>query len=227
VDGIQVWNVTTGELFGASTDLLTVECILKLNNYSSSSSLSVGSSDGNGRLYRRGSSPLLVCGLKSGEIELLRVETTSPKSLLVRLARSKREHVEEVATLCELDDGTFVSGSRDKSLIRWNVSLSSSRRHPELELEVLQRYLGHCLRTIWLQFVPTAVLVLSADGCIVVCTKDRSLRVWSPDGDKQVTPAVKTSGQITAMVELSNGNIVVAHKNHIEVREVCRLVMFC
>jgi len=95
----------------------------------------------------------IIVGLYSGVIEMRRASDLS-------LIKSLNElHVDPVNYVCELEDGSFVSGSHDMTLKRWSQSGL-----------LLQTHIGH---TGWIYRI-----IELESNLLVTASFDRTIRMW-------------------------------------------------
>jgi len=94
-------------------------------------------------------------------------------------------HEGAVESICELEDGTFVSGSHDSRLKRWNQKGTT-----------LQTYYGHSYRVL-------QVIELRSNTTIVSLSTDLTFKVWNTHSGE----CLHTMGDVNdvvGMVRLSN-----------------------
>jgi len=119
----------------------------------------------------------LVCGLGSGTVEIRKLNDLS-------LIKSFDVHSSSISCLCELEDGTFVSGSHDKTLMRW--SLSGTR---------LQSYKGHTN-------VVSGVIQLNNE-VIVSASHDDRLMMWNVYTGQRIRSLEAHDNFVLGVVKLS------------------------
>jgi len=176
----------------------------------------------------------LLCGL-SGKVELRNL------SDLCLISGTSRIDLDSLATLrciCELSDGTFVSGG-GWPLRRWDRSrlLETLRGHSgiitrviELQSNVIVTASEDTTIIIWEGSAGNTCLrnVLRghsgevngleklSEGDFMSSSTDQTIRVWSSSGSCIKT--IQTNYKITAMTTLRNGSVVIAYEHLIEVR---------
>jgi len=176
----------------------------------------------------------IACGLSDGRIEMRRMSDFGCWA-------SFHFHSGAVYSLCTLEDGSFISGSGDRTMKRWSgedgVVLQNFSGHRNAISRVIQlksdvivsaslnKVLkiwkvssGECLHTLSLHSNLLYGLVKISDGLFASGAEDESLRVWNERGECIETIAIRALKPM-AMTRLGD-TIVVADKWHFEIRKL-------
>jgi len=172
-----------------------------------------------------------VCGLLDGSIQIRRISDLS-------VITTFRLHDNTVTCMCELDDGTFVTGSADNTMKRWNdqkETLQSFSKHPEVVMTVMKLnrdvivstscntvYIwavstGECLHTLTLHTELVFGLVKLSIDMFVTGSWDKTLRVWSDSG--VCVETIESEHEIMAMARVGDV-IVTSNANTMEIRKL-------
>jgi len=155
-------------------DITTFEC-LKLHNVSSELYCAMKTRD----------NMILICGTNNGRVELRRLND-------LVLISSFSVHSDGTCCICELEDGSFVSGSYDNTIKRWKAEAKS----------VIQAFCGH-LSSVQI------VLGLKRDY-FVSASVDQTIKIWQiSTGECLCTLSLHTS-MIYGLVKLSNSKFASA-----------------
>ena len=209
-DTLKIWNTTTCECLDTLPMSLSVRCLLRKKDKS-----------------------CIVCGFATGEVELRRVSDLGVLSSL-KLHRNL-----PVLSICELEDGSVVSGVYN-TMIRWDEKgtvLQAFSGHSNCinrviklnsdvivsasldgKVKMWRVSTGECLRTLTLHFDNVCGLERVNDGVFVSASWSKKMVVWDEKGDCIETH--KCGNYITAMTRLRDGSIVTADKNLIEIRQL-------
>jgi len=182
-------------------------------------------------LLKKKSKSSFVCGMENGTIEIRRLSDLG-------LLSSFKMHSREIFSICELEDGSFVSGSHDKLLKRWDetgrvVQTFSGHSHwiykvIELKNDIIvsasedktvkmwRVSSGECVRTLTQSHRVYGLVKLNDRMFVSGSRKDKSMVVWDHHGFCIETH--KAGSFITAMTRLRDGSIVTADPLLIEIR---------
>jgi len=108
---LQLWNKTTSECLRSSEPDYGINCLISTKN----------------KLH-------IVCGRYDGFIEMRRIDD-------LKCISSFGVHSRAVVCICELSDGSFVSGFRDSTIKRWNekgIVLQTFSGHSEAVVKVIE-----------------------------------------------------------------------------------------
>jgi len=156
---LKEWDMTTYQCINTLVVSSPLECMMKTKNNAT-----------------------LVCGSRYGEIEIRRLSD-------LRIVTSFRAHSNMTSCLCELEDGSIVSGAVGGELRRWDTSG-----------RLLQAFLGgHTIHQVieWKHNV-----ILSGSG-------DCSIKLWNAtSGDCLRTMTVPSSLGIYGLIPLSRDKFV-------------------
>jgi len=190
---IIVWDTSTFELLDTINVGRVIYCLMKTND-----------------------STKIVYGLSNGVIGFR-------ESSNLDLISSFKCHTRSVLCLCELEDGSFVSGSEDKTLKRWNsegtvlqsfAGHSSPVRHViELNnntivsgtddfLKIFQVSSGRCTHTLTPHSSFLSGLVKLSKDKFVSGSYDKTIRMWNNRGDPLET--VRAEHDIEKMLRLGD-----------------------
>jgi len=179
----------------------------------------------------------IVCGLEGGIVETRRVSDLG-------LISSFKLHSGSVSSVCELEDGSFVSASGnapdDEALKRWNEEgtvLQTFQGHSEgvygvielnsntfvssggnTSLKIWEVSTGECLHTLTLHTSVVGALIKLSDGLFASGSWDRRLRLWNEDGECVETH--NTGYEISCMARLADKSIVTGSGDILEIRRM-------
>jgi len=221
VKGLMVWNKHDSTLIKAVDSSEKVMCLLKLR--SRPSSLLAGMNFG--KLVEWGTDTLEIVG---------RTEEGHTKGHV--------NYTRSVLTMCELSNGTVVSGSMDSSVKGWNMdtkrcikvfnghwgavysvvelipSTTIATASVDYTIRIWNVKTAQCLRKMEEHKRHVIGLVKMWDGRLVSGSMNESLQVWNADGECVSTLHVPGC-RVTSVALLKNGSIVFGGSGHIEVRE--------
>jgi len=179
---------------------------------------------------------IVVCGSTTGVIEKRRASD-------LRFIQSFQPHCGAVTCICELSDGSLVSGSEDTYVCRWSedgkaTNFSGHSKSISAIIELKEGVIvsaaadnsfkmwnvstGECLRTVTLPWFPTGPfqpiqprLVALPLERFASGAQDGVIRVWDANGESLQT--IQTAYRIDAMMRLGYA-IVTTSKHQIEIR---------
>jgi len=179
-------------------------------------------------LLRSKKSSIIVCGLWNGVIELRKVGDLS-------IIRNTSQHSAAVLSVCELEDGTFVSASGSDALKRWDsygTTLTCFKGSSPLFKKVIElksnivasvstnkclklwhASKGQCIHTKEGSY-SNGLLKLSSS---FMCASEYNKMVVMNDRGDPVASYV-SDNPIQAMLRLRNGSILFANQNRFEIR---------
>jgi len=212
---LRVWDVVTRECISSFGSELSLEPRMLLR--------------------RRTDKQIVVCATGTGLVYFFRVVRLDVTSLF-RL----RIHEWYITCLFEMDDGSFVSGSFDKALKRWNDKgevLQSFPRHSSCILGAIHlrdnifvsasaddglrllkddRLVTTCTEPIG----PTVCgLVKLSDEMFVTASRNKVMRVWNDTG-VCVETINHNHRESLALLRLRNGSLVTMSRTLLEIRRV-------
>jgi len=171
--------------------------------------------------------PSFVCGMHNGTIEIRRLHDLC-------LISSFKLHFSAVTTLCELVDGSFVSGSYGQSLIRWNrkgeflhtffwdrtvgfqqaIELNSNVMVDVSEassgtLRMWNVPSGECIHKYESESNYVGGVVRLSDHRFLTASRDKTIQVWSDQGECITTvPSIESNLSITSMLKLGDSLVI-------------------
>jgi len=176
----------------------------------------------------------IVCGLSDGGVEM---RATNNDLRVISLFEIHPRYI--VRSICELDDGTFVSGSDEKTVKRWNSTgevlqefseLSTGiRKVIQLNSDVIiaaalftsmmwRLSTGQPLREVTLHSGAIYGMVKLSDDKFATGDSDRKIRVWN-ETQRECIEAVSTNYNLQAMIRVRD-TIVTANREQIEARRL-------
>ena len=205
---LKVWNKTSCECLDTLRMRSSVRCLLRTKDNSR-----------------------FACGFYNGTVELRRM------SDLDVLSSFNMHGYEVVRSICELDDGSFVSAA-DTTMKRWDEKgrvLRTFSGHSDGTLRLIELnkdvivsagcnakvsvWKGECLRVLTLHSdVHVGGLEKVNDDVFVSGSVDGMIVVWNEKGDRIEVHQSKSG--ITAMTRLRDGSIVTAERSLIEIRQL-------
>jgi len=178
----------------------------------------------------------LVLGLSDGTVQIRSVKDTFD------LIQYLQIHTDDVEIICELDDGTFVSGSRDRTddpMARWSSNdgriLQTFEGHTnsvfaifQLNSEIIvsgsrdktikmwKLSSGDCTHTLTLHSGWVNSLLKLSNNKFASGSSDGTIRVWNDRGDCIQT--IQTQHKVMEISRLKNNSIVIANSDEIAIR---------
>jgi len=159
---LRVWNKTTCQCL-RSIETPAMYCMIRTKNKSR-----------------------IVCGMADGAVEIRR------RTNGLDLITSFKVHPLGVTCICELEDGSFVSGSTDTTMKRWNGTG-----------EVLQTFSGEHSSSV------NRVLELKS-GIVVASSADKTMTIWKVSAGQLLQRRTLGSGTAHGLVKLSDDAFVTA-----------------
>jgi len=181
----------------------------------------------------------LICGLKNGWIQVRRLSDLElVSSFEIHAGTAPQSWIK---CICELKDGTFVSGAADNKLKRWDskggnvlqtftghsaainkvISLKSNlivSASGDKSIKIWSVSSGDCLHTLNSQHTDYVYgLVKLKNGHFASGSKDKTIVVWDHNGACIAT--YHTDCSIRAMTTLEDGSIATANNSLIEIRK--------
>jgi len=166
----------------------------------------------------------LVCGMGGGVIEMRELNT-------LRLKKSFKLHTSIVSALCELSDGSFVSGADDQALLRWdedgtvlqtlcadlngvqrvielnpNVFVSAADEDQTLRLWNVSS--GECFCESTADCFIDGLVRLSDHRFATTTRRDRWIQVWSEQGDCINSTFGRCIRDVTSMLALRDSSLL-------------------
>jgi len=207
---LKEWDTATGRCLKTIRMSHEIWCLLRTRNESS-----------------------IICGLYGGWVEIRRASDLS-------LVSSLHIHTNIVKDVCELEDGTFLSGSYDKTLKRWDETgkvLQSLSGHTQpiwrvMELKsdiavsasmdytamVWRISTAEHLRTLTIHNAYVyGVENLPSRNKFVTGSWDKSLRVWDSVTENCIE-VIQLQQRVQATITLRDGSIVIANNDLLEIR---------
>jgi len=174
------------------------------------------------------------CGMDNGAVEIRLISDLS-------LITTFNPHSGAVISFCELEDGWFVSGSRDTTLKVWDLSGRVTQTfsghegsiHKVIELnrdtiasgsedntiKIWGVSSGECLRTLTFHSRPIVGIVKLMGGLYVSVGRNEGvIVVWDEQGN--CVEAINTLSPTESMVSLKCGLLILAKANQFEIRRV-------
>jgi len=175
----------------------------------------------------------VVLGSSTGVISLRRASDLSfVSSFEVRSGR--------IDCICELEDGSFISGGRDSSLKRWEIGTRRAQNFAEhsgwvtkvIELKRnvvvsasrdgtvrLWQVDPQCFLYVLHLWNPVCgLLMVDRDLCLFATGSDKSLEVWNER--LECIQYIETDDAISTMTRLEDGSIVTGSSSSIEIRRM-------
>jgi len=176
---------------------------------------------------------LMVCGMSSGVIEMRRTSD-------IKVMSSFKLHDKDVRCICQLEDGSFVSGSFDTTIKRWyekdgrvlqtfsghlgifhivmelksDIIITSTRDHT---VTIRKVSTDECLRTIYHCESVTGMVKLSED-MFATSSGDKTIRVVNSTKGECIE-TIRTNESVYSMIRLGNV-IVTSERDRIRVRKL-------
>jgi len=176
----------------------------------------------------------IVCGLGSGRVEICRVSdfwTINVFSL----------HTGAVPCICELEDGSFVSGSNDNTLKRWSEDGTVIRTfsgHSNLiwkvielkrgvvvsgswdkSLKIWRVSTGECLHTLTLHCQRVQTLMKLSEDVFISGSFDKTVRVWNGEIGHCIQ-TIQAGYSIQSMIMLRDGSLLIGSHKRFEIRRL-------
>jgi len=185
-------------------------------------------------MMRSNDKAFLVLGKGDGVIEIRR-----PEDDLGIVSRFKL-HVQGVYSLCQLTDGSYVSGSDDFIMKRWDSATGTVLKtfsEPYCAMRLIQLNSDTIVSSSWnftaavwkvstgqllhmiLNGSPVLGVVKLTDDKFVTCSTDRRLRVWSGVTGKCIE-AISSQIPITVMTRLGDSIVTMGQDGLLEIRKM-------
>jgi len=177
----------------------------------------------------------VLFGLDNGRILTWNISSQS-------FVSSFKPHSDTVYCVVELEDGSFVSGSGDTTIKRWEkngtvlqvlsghndwvrkmIQLNSHvlvSASDDMTLKMWQISTAECLRTLTLHssYIYGLINLSDKQHKFASGSMDNTLRVWDDKGD--CIQVIKTKYAIEAMTRLGDGSICTVSRNRLEIRRL-------
>jgi len=99
-------------------------------------------------------------------------------------------HNSAVRTVIQLNDGRIVSGSRDGTLMIWDLET------------------GQCVMTLIGHNLGVNTVIQLNDGCIMSGSHDKTLKIWDLVTGQRVMTLIGHNGAVNTVIQLNDGRIV-------------------